>query len=351
MVVTWLLGKDRVQVLMCGGKCLAKTGVKVGTEFLLNTTVSGNQRYPEIQFYPDGTFVAGFVDASQTVLQRFTADGRPIGLETRISSGTGTTTLSVAPTTGIASDIVTVSMTLTNPTTLNNAKPCPLTVYGTNGVFATLVSSPVPSSTTVGSSGTTFTWTYRVTAADQTGVLTFGGNAYNTTGSIFPFNTSNTITVKSSIYLCDMTSPNLVNDSNNPDQSPNVFTIGAKIINPSLNSLTNVVVYIGNGTTAGVFPTTTMSLSQTNNTYQGTFVLSPLAGVGDGTRTIGTMGAAKSVIGGGIDFNGDGVLNTSDDGLLSNGKTVIDGRIDVDKNGSISTIDDFSYPAGVFTGY
>ena len=137
MVVTWLLGKDRVQVLMCGGKCLAKTGVKVGTEFLLNTTVSGNQRYPEIQFYPDGTFVAGFVDASQTVLQRFTADGRPIGLETRISSGTGTTTLSVAPTTVTASDIVTVSMTLTNPTTLNNAKPCPLTVYGTNGVFAT----------------------------------------------------------------------------------------------------------------------------------------------------------------------------------------------------------------------
>jgi hypothetical protein len=71
----------------------SKDAIKVGTEFLLNTTVSGNQRYPELQFYSDGSFVAGFVDAAQTVLQRFDAEGRTIGLETRISSGAGNVVL------------------------------------------------------------------------------------------------------------------------------------------------------------------------------------------------------------------------------------------------------------------
>ena len=66
-----------------------KDGVKIGDEFLLNTTVSGGQQYPEMDFFPDGTFVAAFVDGSQTVLQRFDAIGRTIGQETRISSGTG----------------------------------------------------------------------------------------------------------------------------------------------------------------------------------------------------------------------------------------------------------------------
>jgi len=70
-----------------------KLGVKDGTEFLLNTSVSGNQRYPEIQFYPDGTFVAAFVDGAQTVLQRFDSDNRTIGQETRISSGSGNVVL------------------------------------------------------------------------------------------------------------------------------------------------------------------------------------------------------------------------------------------------------------------
>jgi hypothetical protein len=66
-----------------------KDGVKVGSQFLLNTTVSGNQRYPEIQFFQDSTWMAGFVDGAQTILQKFDELGRQIGLETRIISGLG----------------------------------------------------------------------------------------------------------------------------------------------------------------------------------------------------------------------------------------------------------------------
>ncbi len=537
-----------------------KNGVKIGTEFLLNTTISGSQRYPELQFYPDGTFVAGFVDGGQTVLQRFNSLGRPIGIETRISSGTGdvvmdalcvrpdnsllmvwtsggdvygqlftstlqpigsqtrlnsytsgtqeyavarvdgagnfvvawqdhaqdgsgmgayyrrydnnfnplsatelavttnttgdqvepqvaidasgrfiiawtdynnrdggggagesvwfrefdvngnpvgvetrvnqsitgyqgypvlgmnesgrfviefegngtqagqiddygvfarayqlsqtgTTALSVTPTSVTASDTVTITMTLTNPTSLANVRPNPLTVSGTNDVFATLVSGPTPASATVGTSPVTFTWQYKVNANGNTGLLTFSDNAYNNTGSIFPYAVSNTITVKPSAYLTDITGPNLVNDSNNPDAAPKVFTIGAKITNPSLNPLTNVNVYLGNGTTAGTFPVTTMTLAQTNNTYQGSFALTALAGATDCTRSLITLGPSKTLIGGAIDFNGDGIVNTSDDGVLSNGKIVIDGRIDANLNGSINNGDNKPLPPGFFAGY
>ena len=537
------------------GQLYTKDGAKIGTEFLLNTTTSGNQRYPEVQFYPDGTFVAGFVDAAQTVLQRFTASGVRIGLETRISSGTGdvvmdglcvrpdnsllvfwtsggdvyaqlftstltaigtqrrlnaytagtqeyavgrvdgegnifiswedlqqdgsgigayyrrfdsnlnplstnelavtsnttgnqiepqitvhpsgryaiswtdynnrdggggdgssvwfrefnkdgnpvgvetmvnqtttnyqdypvmdmnkagrlvivfegkaasdydvyarayqltttgTTTMSVTPTNVTASDTVTVTMTLTNPTTLANIIPNSLSVSGTNDVFAELISGPAPSSATVGTSGTTFTWIYRITANGNSGVLTFGGSAYDTLGNIFPYAVTSSISVKPSIYLSDITAPNLVNDSNSPSSAPSVFTIGAKIVNPSLNTLTDVTVYIGNGTTAGTFPTTTMYLSQTNNTYQGTFSLTPLGGTADCTRPLITLGAAKQLIAGAIDFNGDGVINTSDDGTLSNDKIVIDGLIDYNLSGSVTTADDYTRPSGFFSGY
>jgi hypothetical protein len=266
-------------------------------------------------------------------------------------SQTGTTSVSVTPTTTTAGDIVTVTMTLTNPSSISNVKPNPISVSGTNEVFATLISGPSPASATVGTSPVAFTWTYRVTANESTGQLTFGGNATNNTGNIFPYAISNTISVKPSIYLNDITGPNLINDANNQSTVPRVFTIGAKITNPGLNELTNVFVYLGNGVTPGTFPVTTMSLYQTNNTYQGTFALTSLGGASECTRTLNKLGPAKTVIAGGIDFNGDGVVNTSDDGVLSNGKTVIDGRVDVDLSGTITTADDKPVPPGVFYGY
>jgi Secretion system C-terminal sorting domain len=545
-----------------------KLGVKDGTEFLLNTSVSGNQRYPEIQFYPDGTFVAAFVDGAQTVLQRFDSDNRTIGQETRISSGSGNVVLdglcvradnsvllywtagadvygqlfnynlnsigvekrlntytagtqqyvlgradaagnivfawesdgqdgsgngvyyrrydnnfnaltanelaittnttgdqfgatvamepggrfllswtdnnnrdggggspllagagasiwfrefnssgtaigsetlinqsvtgyqgytladvnasgklvfawegngtlagniddvgsfsrtyqfsqtginaalTVSPSTVIASDIVTITMTLTSPlSTVTNVIPNPLSVSGTNGVFATYVSGPTPSSATVGLAPVTFTWTYKITAEEQTGTLSFSGNARTSNGVIFPYNTSNTINVKPAIFVTDMTAPNLVCDANSPLGGPQVFTIGARVTNGGLTNLTNVYAYLGDGVTPGTFPTTTMTLAQTNNTYQGTFALSNLADVLDCSRSLVSLGAAKNVIAGAIDFNGDGSITTADDGVLSNGRTVIDGRIDVNLSGTITTTDDYTRPPGVFTGY
>jgi hypothetical protein len=542
-----------------------KDGVRKGPEFLLNTTVTGNQRYPEIQYYSDGTFVAGFVDGAQTVLQRFDADGRTLGLETRISSGTGnvvidglcvrrdnsilltwtsggdvygqlfnstlqsigsqtkintyvtgtqeyvnarvdaqgnfiavwesagqdgsgmgmygrrfdknfnpisgefaittnttndqfepqiavepsgrfiivwsdnnnrdggggsaslagpgcsiwmreydvngnpvgaetminqsitgyqgypvidinasgrfviswegngtiagqvdnfgiysrcyqlsqtgTTSITVSPVSVTASDIVTVTMTLSALSTINNVTPNPPSLSGTNGVFATLVSGPTPSTVTVGVVPVSITWTYRVTAFDQAGQLTFRGNACSTTGNIFPYAASNTISVKPSFVIGDLTAPNLINDSNNPNAGPRTFTIGAKIINLSVNSLTNVMINLGDGINSGIFPVTQMSLGQTNNTYQGNFSLIPMAGTSDCSRSLVSLGAAKNVIAGFIDFNGDNLITSADDGVLSNGKVVVDGKVDVDKSGSVTAADDLKMPPGVFTGY
>jgi hypothetical protein len=541
------------------GQLFTQNGVKIGTEFILSTTVSGSQRYPEVQFYPDGTFVAGHVSAGQTVLQRFDSEGKNLGLETRISSGTGdvimdglcvrpdntllmtwtsgqdvyaqifdtnlqpigtqtrlnayltgnqqycnarvdaagtiiavweshgqdgsgigiygrrfdknlvplggefvittntignqfepqiavapngrffivwsdnndrdggggtgesvwmreydangnalsveamvnqsvtgyqaypvidlnasgrlvivwegngtqpsnidsygvfarayqlsqagNTTMSVTPTSTTATDLVAVTMTLTAPSSTTGVYPNPISVSGTNDVFATLVSGPTPISATVGTTPVTFTWIYKITAKDKSGTLTFGGNAYNNTGIIFPYSTSNTITVKPALHLSDLTAPNLVNDSNNPDSAPKVFTIGSKVSNPSLNEITNVSIYLGNGTTPGTFPTTTMTLSQTNNTYQGSFALTPLGGINDCTRSLTNLKPAQPVINGGIDFNRDGLVNASDNGVLSNGKIVVGGRIDVDLNGIANNTDDLPRPPGVFYGW
>ena len=543
----------------------SKTGVKVGPEFLLNTGVSGNQRYPEVQYYPDGTFLAAFVDASagQTVLQRFDANGRTIGLETRISSASGavvmdhlcvrpdnsvlitwttsaevygqlfdsnlipigtqkqlntyttgtqeycngsvdangnfvvvwesagedgsgngiygrrydknfnplsgefaittnktndqfepqiamepggrfiiawsdnnnrdgggsaggnsgtsiwfrefdvngnavgsetmanqsttgyqaypvidmnaagrfviswegngtqagqidsygifarayqltqsgTTAINVSPSTATASDLVTVTMTVTGTLIPSTVYPNLLAVSGANGVFATLVSGPTPSSAVVGILPVAFTWTYMVTAKDKSGQLTFSGNAHSSSGAIFPYAVSNSITITPSVYISDLTGPNLIDDSNDPTSGPQVFTIGAKVTNLSLNTLTNVKINLGDGVTGGTFPITTMALAQTNNTYHGSFALVPMAGSSDCIRSLTDLGPAKALIAGGIDFNSDGVVNGSDDGILSNGKKVIDGRVDVNLDGIVNASDDLARPAGVFDGY
>jgi Secretion system C-terminal sorting domain len=324
-------------------------GTAVGSETMINQSVTGYQGYPLIDVNASGKFVVSW-EGNGT--QAGNIDNFGILARSYQLSQTGTTAaLSVSPTSTIANDIVTVTMTLTAPSNIANVIPNQLTVSGTNNVFATYISGPSPASATVGTSGTTFTWTYRITAEENSGTLSFGGNARTTGGVIFPYNTSNTITVKPSIFLTDMTAPNLINDANNPNSGPKVFTIGARVTNGGLTALSSVNIYLGNGVTPGTFPTTTMTLAQTNNTYQGTFALTPMAGTSDCSRSLVSLGAAKNVIAGAIDFNGDGVVNSSDDGTLSNGKKVIDGYVDVNLSGNITSTDDYTRPPGQFTGY
>jgi len=323
-------------------------GNPVGSETMINQSVTGYQGYPVIDMNASGRFVISW-EGNGTIA----GNTDNFGIYTRAFqlSQSGTTTISVSPTTTTASDIVTITMTLTNPVSISNVIPNPLSVSGTNGVFATLISGPSPASATVGTSPVTFTWTYRITAKDASGQLTFGGNACNKSGYIFPYAVSNTITVKAALYVSDITATSLIDDSNDPTSGPRVFTIGAKITNLSTNTISNIQINVGNGTTAGTFPVTVRTLLQTNNTYQGSFSLIALAGAGDCVRGIASLGGAKNVINGSIDFNGDGAVTTADDGILSNGKTVIDGRVDVNKNGVINTTDDLPRPPGVYDGY
>ena len=211
-------------------------GNPVGVETMVNQSTVAYQGYPVIDMNASGRFVIGF-EGNGT--QSGQIDSYGVFARAYQLSQTGTTTISVTPTTTVASDLVTVTMTLTAPSNITNVIPNPLSVSSTNNVFAILVSGPTPASATVGTTPVSFTWTYRMTAQDDPGVLTFGGNARNSSGVIFPYATTNTITVKPALFLSDLTAPNLVNDSNNPDASPQVFTIGAKLTNAGLNTLTN----------------------------------------------------------------------------------------------------------------
>ncbi len=323
-------------------------GNPVGVETRVNQSTAGYQDWPVIDMNASGRFV---VDWEGNGTQAGQIDNYGVFARAYQLSLTGTTAMSVPPAAKVASDLVTVTMTLTAPSNIANVKPnCP-SVSGTNGVFATLVSGPSPESATVGTTPVSFTWTYRVTTKDEPGTLTFGGNATAIGGAIFPYATSNAISVSPALYLSDLTAPNLVNDSNNPDAAPTVFTIGAKMTNAGLSHLSDVTLYLGDGVTPGNFPVTTMTLAQTNNTYQGSFALEPLPGGSDCTRPMISLKPSKMVLAGGIDFDGNGVVNSLDDGILGNGKTVIDGRIDVNLDGSPTTADDLPRPPGVFYDY
>ena len=323
-------------------------GNAVGSETMVNQSVTGYQAYPVIDINASGRFVISWEGNGTQAGQ---IDSYGIFARAYQLSQTGTTAISVSPSAVTASDLVTVTMTLTAPLITPNVYPNSLAVSGTNGVFATLVSGPTPSSAIVSIVPVTFSWTYKVTAKDKSGQLTFSGNAHSGGGAIFPYAISNSITVTPSVYISDLTGPNLIDDSNNPTSGPQVFTIGAKVTNLSLNTLTNVKINLGDGVTGGTFPITTMALTQTNNTYHGSFALVPMAGSGDCIRSLTDLGPARALIAGGIDFNGDGVVNGSDDGTLSNGKKVIDGRVDVNLDGIVNASDDLSRPAGVFDGY
>lgn len=64
------------------------------------------------------------------------------------------------------------------------------------------------------------------------------------------------------LEIVDLTSPNIIGDSNlngQPDDGPRVFTIAAKACNRSgTNSLRDLFVHVGDGTTPGSFPTATV---------------------------------------------------------------------------------------------
>ena len=323
-------------------------GNAVGAETMVNQSITGYQAYPVMDVNAAGRFVIAWEGNGTQAGQ---IDSYGIFARAYQLSQTGTTALSVSPSTATASDLITVTMTLTAPLSISNVYPNSLAVSGTNGVFATLVSGPTPSSAIVGILPVTFTWTYMVSAKGKSGQLTFSGNAHSSSGAIFPYSTSNSISIRPSVFVGDITGPNLIDDSNAPTSGPQVFTIGAKVTNLSLNTLTNVNVNLGDGVTGGTFPVTAMTLAQTNNTYQGSFALVPLAGAGDCIRSLADLGPGKATIAGGIDFNGDGVVNGSDDGVLSNGKKVIDGRVDVNLDGIVNASDDLARPAGAFDGY
>lgn len=323
-----------------------KDANEIGNEQRINTSTAGQQEYPLGSINAAGKITFDWMgNGTQTGQQ----DDSGIFTRSYQFSQTGTTSMSVSSYNGIAGDIVTVSMTLTNPTSLTNVEPNPMAIYSSNGsVFAKLVSGPNPVSATVGTSAVTFTWTYKLTAIDNGGYITFGNNAHTNSGAIFPFAASQSVTIKPALFVSDLTAPNLSADANKPaTDGPRVFTIGAKATNASLNQLSDVVVYIGDGTTPGTFPITTMTLSNTNNTYQGTFSLTPLSGSTDCTRPLITLGAAQPVIDGYVDFNRDGIINTADDGLLNNGKNVIDGKVDANNDGQINSLDN-TYVPGKF---
>ena len=323
-------------------------GNAVGSETMVNQSVTGYQGYTVADINASGKFVVAW-DGNGTLSGNI--DDMGIFARSYLLSQTGTSSISVSPASATTSDLVTITMTLTNPTSIANVIPNTLSVSGTNGVFATLVSGPIPASATVGTSPVTFTWTYIITAVDASGVLTFGGNVRGNGGAIFPYATSNSVSIKPSFFIVNLTSPNLINDANNSNAGPKVFSLGAKITNAGLSTLTNVNIKIGDSETPGSFPVTTMTLTQTNNTYQGDFSLQNLAGNSDCSRFLDTLKPARTVIAGMIDFDGNGIINSSDNGTLSNGKKVIAGRIDVDLNGVINTNDDLARPPGVFTGY
>jgi hypothetical protein len=327
------------------------TGTAIGSEMMVNQSIAGYQGFPVIAMNDSGRLIVVWEGNGTQVGQ---IDSYGVFSRAFQLAQTGTTAMSVTPSTATAGDLVTVTMTLTAPTSIANVIPNPLSVEGTNGVSATLVSGPSPASATVGTSGTIFTWTYRITARNQPGVLNFGGNADNDANAIFPFAETAFVSVRPSLYIRDLTAANIVGDSNvktAPGAGPNAFTIGARVSNQGLSDLNDVILYLGDGTTPAAFPVTSMSLVQTNNTYQGDFSLRLLAASSDATRPLAKLGRARNVIAGGIDFDGNGSVGAEDNGTLSNGMNVISGRIDLNRDGLVNSSDSRSRPPGRFDGY
>jgi uncharacterized repeat protein (TIGR01451 family) len=92
------------------------------------------------------------------------------------SPATGTS-LGAEPTLVASGDLITVTMVLTASEDVANVSPSALTITGTNGVSASLISGPTPISASVGATGTAFTWVYQTSDIGDIGQLVFGGDA------------------------------------------------------------------------------------------------------------------------------------------------------------------------------
>ena len=61
-------------------------GVMVGPEFLVNTTLLGEQQRPKVAALNGGEFVVSWDDGSRIYVQRFNADGNPVGDEIQVNT-------------------------------------------------------------------------------------------------------------------------------------------------------------------------------------------------------------------------------------------------------------------------
>ena len=88
-VVVWQSGNGDADGDAIIGQRFDATGAKVGGEFTVNTTTSGNQRYPDLTVNDDGTFVVVWnsADASGDGLfaQRFDASATKQGGEIAVN--------------------------------------------------------------------------------------------------------------------------------------------------------------------------------------------------------------------------------------------------------------------------
>jgi len=72
------------------GQRFAEDGTPIGEEFLVNTTIEGNQDDPEVTATPDGGFVVAWSEnqpgtsGDEVMVQRYDADGVPLGGEVAI---------------------------------------------------------------------------------------------------------------------------------------------------------------------------------------------------------------------------------------------------------------------------
>ena len=153
----------------------------------------------------DGAYLYGFGGNNTTNFWRYDTGlntwSALAGPPLNVGSGNGGGSLAYVPGTAVetrdseiavsrtlvnSGTVVTVTMQLQSTTDEALAAPTALTVVGTNGANATLVSGPTPTSQSMASNTPSFfTWTYLISSGTNIGSVTFRGGATNTAGRSF----------------------------------------------------------------------------------------------------------------------------------------------------------------------
>ena len=153
----------------------------------------------------DGTYIYGFGGNNTTNFWRYDTSlnnwGALAGPPLNVGSGNGGGSLAYVPGTAVetrdseiavsrtlvnSGTVVTVTMQLQSSTDETLVAPTALTVVGTNGASATLVSGPTPTSQSMTSNTPAFfTWTYLISSGTNIGSVTFRGGATNAAGRSF----------------------------------------------------------------------------------------------------------------------------------------------------------------------